>query len=148
MTARGETTSAVQRVIIATPSTLIALAKAIAFGWRQEKVAENVQRVHELGRELYRRTLAMTEHIQNCGTALGKSVKCFNEFIGSLEHSVMPQARRFNELEVEGTATDIPLLGHIEVEPRPLRADRDFAEQLAVSANSNTDPEGRPASAA
>ena len=109
MTARGETTSAVQRVIIATPSTLIALAKAIAFGWRQEKVAENVQRVHELGRELYRRTLAMTEHIQNCGTALGKSVKCFNEFIGSLEHSVMPQARRFNELEVEGTATDIPL---------------------------------------
>src|SRR5205823_11702762 len=104
----------------------------IRFGWRQEKVAENVQRVHELGRELYRRTLAMTEHIQNCGAALGKSVTCFNEFIGSLEHSVMPQARRFNELEVEGTATDIPLLGHIEVEPRLLRADRDFAEQLAV----------------
>ena len=140
--------AAAQRVIIATPSTLIALAKAIAFGWRQEKVAENAQRVHELGRELYRRTLAMTEHIQNCGAALGKSVKCFNEFIGSLEHSVMPQARRFNELEVEGTATEIPLLGHIELEPRLLRADRDFAEQLAVSANSNTDGEKRPASAA
>jgi len=140
--------AAAQRVIIATPSTLIALAKAIAFGWRQEKVAENAQRVHELGRELYRRTLAMTEHIQNCGSALGKSVKCFNEFIGSLEHSVMPQARRFNELEVEGTATEIPLLGHIEVEPRLLRADRDFAEQLAVSANSNTDAKSLPASAA
>src|SRR5204862_393733 len=140
--------AAAQRVIIATPSTLIALAKAIAFGWRQEKVAENAQRVHELGRELYRRTLAMTEHIQNCGAALGKSVKCFNEFIGSLEHSVMPQARRFNELEVEGTATEIPLLGHIELEPRLLRADRDFAEQLAVSASSNTDSEKRPASAA
>src|SRR5256885_16973078 len=128
MTARGETTSAVQRVIIATPSTLIALAKAIAFGWRQEKVAENVQRVHELGRELYRRTLAMTEHIQNCGAALGKSVKCFNEFIGSLEHSVMPQARRFNELEVEGTGAEIPPLRAIEGEPRPACAGPELAK--------------------
>jgi DNA recombination protein RmuC len=134
-----------QRVVIATPSTLIALAKSVAFGWRQEKVAENAQRLHELGRELYRRMIVMTEHIHNCGNALGKSVKCFNEFIGSLEHSVMPQARRFNELEVEGTATEIPVLEHIETEPRLLRADRDFAEHLALSANSNTDTQSRPA---
>ena len=140
--------AAAQRVIIATPSTLIALAKAIAFGWRQEKVAENAQHVHELGRELYRRITVMAEHIQNCGSALGKSVKCYNEFIGSLEHSVMPQVRRFNELEVEGTAAEIPVLGHIEVEPRLLRVDRDFAEQLAVSANSSTDAKSLPASAA
>ena len=134
-----------QRVLIATPSTLIALASSVAFGWRQEKVAENAQHVHELGRELYRRMIVMTEHIHNCGSALGKSVKCFNEFIGSLEHSVMPQARRFNELEVEGTATSIPVLEHIETEPRLLRADRDFAEAHALSANSSTDTVKRPA---
>jgi DNA recombination protein RmuC len=128
--------AAAHRVILVTPSTLIALAKAVAFGWRQEKVAENAQRVHGLGRELYKRMLAMTEHIEGCGSALGKSVKCFNQFIGSLEHSVMPQARRFNELEVEGTANEIPALEHLDVEPRRLRVDRDFAEEAARSEDS------------
>jgi DNA recombination protein RmuC len=137
--------AAAQRVIIATPSTLIALAKAVAFGWRQEKVAENAQRVHELGRELYRRTTVMAEHIQSCGNALGKSVKCFNEFVGSLEHSVMPQVRRFNELEVEGTAAEISPLEHIELEPRMLRTDRDFAGQPTVSANTDPNIKERPA---
>jgi DNA recombination protein RmuC len=137
--------AAAQRVIIVTPSTLLALAKAVAVGWRQEKVAENAQRVHELGRELYRRMTVMADHIQNCGAGLGKAVKGFNDFVGSLEHSVMPQVRRFNELEVEGTATPLPVLAHVEVEPRLLRADRDFAGQLQVSANSNTDTASRPA---
>lgn len=122
--------AAAQRVVIVTPATLIALAKAVAFGWRQEKVAENAQRVHELGRELYSRLSTMTSHIDRCGDALGKSVKYFNQFIGSLEHSVMPQARRFNELEVEGTATEVPLLEPIELEPRLLRSDRDFNGEL------------------
>ncbi len=140
--------AAAQRVIIVTPSTLIALAKAVAFGWRQEKVAENAKEVHDLGRELYRRITIMADHIQGCGGALHKSVECFNEFIGSLEQSVMPQARRFNELEVEGTATEIPVLKHIEVEPRLLRADRDFAEQLAAGANSDSATPALPASAA
>jgi DNA recombination protein RmuC len=125
--------AAAQRVIIVTPATLIALAKAVAFGWRQEKVAENAQRVHALGRELYRRMIAMTEHIGRCGDALGNSVRHFNQFVGSLEHLVMPQARRFNELEVEGTATEIPALEHVELEPRLLRSDRDFAEARGVS---------------
>jgi DNA recombination protein RmuC len=134
-----------QRVIIVTPSTLIALAKAVAFGWRQEKVAENAQHVHDLGRELYKRMTVMAEHIQGCGGSLAKAVKGFNDFVGSLEHSVMPQVRRFNELEVEGTATAIPVLTHIDTEPRLLRTDRDFAKQLGVSANSNTETEQRPA---
>jgi DNA recombination protein RmuC len=140
--------AAAQRVVIVTPSTLIALAKAVAFGWRQEKVAENAKKVHDLGRELYRRITTMAEHIQNCGGALQKSVKCFNEFIGSLEQSVMPQARRFNELEVEGTATEIQVLNHVEMEPRLLRADRDFAEQPVAGANSDSATPTLPASAA
>lgn len=115
-------------MIIVTPATLIALAKAVAFGWRQEKVAENAKCVHELGRELYRRMVTMTAHIDRCGDALSKSVKYFNQFIGSLEQSVMPQARRFNELEVEGTTAELPVLEHIDVDPRKLRSDRDFAQ--------------------
>jgi DNA recombination protein RmuC len=114
--------AAAQRVIIVTPATLIALAKAVAFGWRQEKVAENAQRVHALGRDLYRRMITMTEHIDRCGEALGRSVKYFNQFVGSLEQSVMPQVRRFNELEVEGTATEIAALERVDTEPRLLRS--------------------------
>ncbi len=113
--------AAAQGIVIVTPATLIALAKAVAYGWRQEKVAENVQRVHELGRELYRRLGTMADHIGRCGDALGRSVQHYNQFVGSLEHSVMPQARRFNELEVEGTATELPLLRQIEIQTRALR---------------------------
>ena len=126
--------AAAQGVIIVTPATLIALAKAVAFGWRQEKVAENAQRVHALGRELYRRMITMTAHIERCGDSIGKSVKHFNQFIGSLEHSVMPQVRRFNELEVEGTSTEISLLEPVELEPRLLRSGRDFVEDGSGSA--------------
>jgi DNA recombination protein RmuC len=134
-----------QRVVIATPSTLIALARAVAYGWRQEKVAENAQRVHELGRELYKRMTTMAEHIHACGGGLSKAVKGFNDFVGSLEHSVMPQVRRFNELEVEGTMRVIPALEPITQETRLLRSDRDFADQLVRSANSAADGEQRPA---
>jgi DNA recombination protein RmuC len=136
--------AAAQRVIIVTPATLIALAKAVAFGWRQEKVAENAQRVHTLGRELYRRMITMTSHIERCGDALGKSVKHFNQFMGSLEHSVMPQARRFNELEVEGTAAELPTLEHIDIEPRQLRSDRDLPEIPSASICDGPERRERP----
>jgi DNA recombination protein RmuC len=108
-------------IVIVTPATLIALAKAVAYGWRQEKVAENAKAVHELGRELYRRLGRMVDHITRCGEALGRSVQHYNQLVGSLEHSVMPQARRFTELEVEGTAAELPLLRQIEMQARALR---------------------------
>jgi DNA recombination protein RmuC len=114
-----------QRVLIATPTTLIALLRAVAYGWRQEKVAENAQAVHDLGRELYRRLARMADHIARCGDALGRSVQHYNQLVGSLEHSVMPQARRFTELEVEGTAAELPLLRQIEVQARALRREAD-----------------------
>jgi DNA recombination protein RmuC len=92
--------AAAQRVLIVTPATLIALAKAVAYGWRQEKIAENTRVVHELGRDLYRRLLAMSAHISGMGKSLSASVTKYNDFIGSFESSVLPQARRFNEMEV------------------------------------------------
>jgi DNA recombination protein RmuC len=122
--------AAAQGVVIVTPATLIALAKAVAFGWRQEKVAENAQRVHDLGRELYRRLSKMAEHITRCGDALGRSVQHYNQLVGSLEHSVMPQARRFHELEVEGTSAELPLLHEIELQPRLLQPEAAVKEAV------------------
>ncbi len=119
--------AAAQRVLIVTPATLIALAKAVAYGWRQEKVAENARRVHELGRDLYKRLSVMGGHIAGLGNSLVGSVRKYNEFIGSLESSVMPQARRFNELEVEGAGVQLPTLSPVEIDPRQLRLDRDIS---------------------
>jgi DNA recombination protein RmuC len=132
--------AAAQGVVIVTPATLIALAKAVAYGWRQEKVAENAQRVHDLGRELYRRMGRMADHISRCGDALGRSVQHYNQLVGSLEHSVMPQARRFQELEVEGTAAELPLLRQIEMQARMLRPE--------TGAGSGADTVGNKAEAA
>lgn len=116
-----------QHVLIVTPAILIALARVVASNWRQEKVAENAKRVHELGRDLYRRLSAMGGHIVGLGTSLAGSINKYNDFVGSLERSVMPQARRFNELEVEGTGDELPLLLPVEVKPRPLQPARDIS---------------------
>jgi DNA recombination protein RmuC len=128
--------AAAQRVLIVTPATLIALAKAVAYGWRQEKVAENAKRVHDLGRDLYKRLSTMGEHIAGLGKNLAGSVRKYNDFIGSLEGSVMPKARSFNELEVEGTATEITVLPPVELEPRMLQPDRDILISLPAAAAS------------
>jgi DNA recombination protein RmuC len=116
-----------QRVLIATPATLICLAKGAAFDWRQEKVAENARQVHDLGRDLYRRIGAMGGHVLNFGKRLGDTVKGYNDFVGSLEGSVMPQARKFNELEVEGTTTsELAILQPIDHQIRTVVAGRDI----------------------
>ena len=112
-----------ERVLIVTPTTLIALAKAIAFGWRQEKLAEDAQQIARLGRELYRRLAAMGGHVVDLGKGLEGAVKHYNSFVGSLESRVMPQARRFNELEVDGTQDPLPELKPIETEARQVRVD-------------------------
>ena len=93
-------------VIIATPSTLIALLKTVAYGWRQAAVAENAVVIRELGQELYRRLGNFTGHLSQVGQRLNKAVEAYNSAVGSLERQVMPQARRFPEL---GVTSDAPL---------------------------------------
>ena len=121
------------RVLIVTPTTLIALAKAIAFGWRQEKVADNARKVAELGRDLYRRLAAMGGHVVALGKGLDGAVKHYNGFVGSLEGRVMPQARKFNELDVDGTGDVLPDLKLVEIEPRLLRNDGEFLAPAAAA---------------
>lgn len=110
------------RVLIVTPTTMIALAKAIAYGWRQESMAENAIRIAELGRDLYRRLAKMGEHVSSMGKSLDGAVRKYNDMVGSLERNVLPQARKFQELQVEGTGDAIAELNPIETESRePIR---------------------------
>lgn len=119
------------QVLIVTPTTLIALAKAVAYGWRQEAIAENARHVAELGRELYGRLSKMGEHVALTGKNLERAVKAHNSMVGSLERSVMPQARKFQDLQVIGTDKTIESLGLVETEVRDIAA----RELLPQSAN-------------
>jgi DNA recombination protein RmuC len=98
-----------QSVIIATPSTLIALLKAVAYGWRQSAVAHNAAQIRDLGQELYRRLGSFNGHLGTMGKRLGAAVEAYNSAVGSLERHVMPQARRFNELGVTSAEPADPL---------------------------------------
>jgi len=111
------------KVLIVTPTTLIALAKAIAIGWRQEKIADNARQIGELGRELYRRLATMAGHVAGVGAGLDSAVKRFNDLVGSLESRVLPQARRFSELEVDGTQQPLAELKPVDTVTREVRAE-------------------------
>ncbi len=100
-------------VIVATPSTLIALLKAVAYGWRQAAVAENAARILDLGQELHRRLASFISHLAKTGRALSGAVDAYNSAVGSLERQVLPGARRFAEL---GAAAGEPLAGPEPVE--------------------------------
>ncbi len=90
-----------QRVILATPTSLVALLRAVGYGWRQQAVAENAERIRELGEELYRRLGRFTDHLGKLGRSLGTSVDHYNKAVGSLERQVTPAARRFTELGIQ-----------------------------------------------
>ena len=89
-----------QSVILATPSTLIALLKTVAFSWRQSSVARNAATIRDLGQELYRRLGNFTGHLGRLGQRLSGAIEAYNSAVGSLERQVLPQARRFPELGV------------------------------------------------
>jgi DNA recombination protein RmuC len=110
-------------VIVATPTTLIALLKAANYGWKQESITKEVQQVGALGRELYERLSKLSDHVVTLGNSLTKSVQAYNDMIGSMEHRVLVSARRFKKLNVTSDSTgEIKELQPVEVATRNLQA--------------------------
>jgi DNA recombination protein RmuC len=107
------------RVIPASPTTLIALLKAVNYGWNQEKLARNAKQISELGKELHDRLRLLAGHITQVGTGLDRAVESYNKAVGSLESRVLVSARKFAELGAS-VADDIPELAPIETTARAL----------------------------
>ena len=126
-----------QKVIPASPTTLIALLKAVAYGWNQEKLARNAQEISALGKELHDRLRLLGAHIDNVGKGLDRAVESYNKAVGSLESRVMVSARKFVELGAPVT-DEIVELTPIETTTRNLTLDFDDPEK--AEANAITEP--------
>lgn len=115
-----------RRVIICSPTTLLGLAKAVAYGWRQEMASRDARQVHELGVELYRRMVKLGGAVAELSRSLESHVRRHNAFIGSLEGHVLPKARQMTELSIGDAHGAVPELEPVALEVRAPRPGRDL----------------------
>ena len=114
--------AAALRVIPATPMTLLALLKAVAYGWQQQAIAKNAEEIQTLGRELYERLSTLVDHLESVGRNIKLAADSYDKFVGSLEQKVLPGARRFKELGVS-SAKQLELPDPINLNPRRVKKD-------------------------
>jgi DNA recombination protein RmuC len=107
-----------RRVLIATPTTLLAMLRAVDYGWQQERVAESAQAVSELGRELHGRLVKLSGLLSTLGSKLNGAVRAYNETIGSYEARVLPGARRFADHGATVAGRELPALEQVTVNAR------------------------------
>lgn len=117
-----------KRVLLASPTTLVAILYSIAFGWRQEAFEKNAEQIRKVGEDIYTRLSTFGEHLQELGKLLGRSVTKYNETIGSLDHNVLPSARKMKDLGISSGKKVIPDLTAIDTEIRSSQAPELFLE--------------------
>ncbi|MGI8573499.1 MAG: DNA recombination protein RmuC [Solirubrobacteraceae bacterium] len=111
-----------RRVLIATPTTLLAMLRAVAYGWQQERVAESAQAISELGRELHARLVKLSNLLATLGSRLNGTVRAYNEAVGSYEARVLPSARRFADHGAVSEGSELPPIEHVTVSARSVHA--------------------------
>jgi DNA recombination protein RmuC len=126
-----------QNVVLASPTTLIALLRAVAYGWNQEKLARNAREISVLGKELHERLRLLGAHVENVGKGLDRAVEAYNKAVGSLESRVMVSARKFVELGAPVTE-EIAELNPIETTTRNLTLEFEDPENLEAAASAQT----------
>jgi DNA recombination protein RmuC len=119
-----------EKVVVATPTTLIVLLRTFALAWKQEALARNAREISDLGRQLYDRIAVMASHWSKMGKHLHEAVEAYNGSVGSLEQRVLVSARRFRDLDVAPEGREIVDVAQIEVRPRALQAP-ELQEQAA-----------------
>ena len=112
------------KVVLATPSSLVALLRAVAYGWRQEALAENAEHIRTVGEELYERLSIFAEHLGKLGSSLNRSVESYNKAVGSFDSRVLPGARKFIEMGIQ-SKKDLPEPEPVERLPRAVQGETD-----------------------
>lgn len=129
-----------QHVVPASPTTLIALLRAVAYGWQQEAMEENARKISDLGRQLYDAVRVLGGHFDDLGGRLKSSLEAYNKAVGSLEGNVLVKARKFKELQAASVVEEIPALEPVDRVPRMLQA-RELTDGLPFHVNDEVEVE-------